>query len=270
MNPVPENLANDIRRRLNSNNVKLPSLPETVIKVQKLMASDDYSVKGIANILIADVAFATVVMRMANSARFNTTGREIRNMNIAIQRIGTTSILQLLITVASRMFFEIRQPELRALLKLTHDQALIIAAAAEQIAHVSKAANPSDTFMASLLHDQGIDLLMMLIPKELLDCSPEQRASLIEMFHREMGARLLHKWELPEAFIVVAQHHGIESPDRPPERMLDCVDVAEMIVHQQEGAFEKHADVEIVAHPAAQRLRLNETQLTGIIMDIED
>jgi len=270
MNQVPEELANDIRQRLNSDNIKLPSLPDTVIKVQRLMASDNYSINDIAKILTADLAFATVVMKLANSARFNTTGREIRSMDMAIQRIGATSILQLLITVASRMFFEIKQPELRALMKVTHGQALIVAAAAEQIAHVSKASNPGDTFMASLLHDQGIDLLMMLIPGELLNCTPEQRASLIEMFHREMGARLLNKWALPEPFIVVAQHHGIESPDRPTESMIDCVDVAEMIVHQQDDTFDEHAEADIAAHPAAQRLRLNETQLTSIIMDIED
>ncbi|HCS12997.1 MAG: hypothetical protein COW19_08565 [Zetaproteobacteria bacterium CG12_big_fil_rev_8_21_14_0_65_55_1124] len=266
MTGIQQGLAQEIRKKLNGDNIKLPSLPDTVIKVQQLMASDNYAIKDISDILTQDSAFATVVMRMANSSYFNNTGHEIRSMNTAIQRIGTNSILKLLISVTSRMLFNVRQPELRKIIQATQDHALLAAAAAEQVAHISRAANPADTFMAALLHDQGIDVLVILVPDELQKASSVERENLITMFHREMGARLLHKWSLPEDFILVAQHHGIESSDRPRLSMLDCVDVADAIVQ----SLENDTEANIAAHPAAQRLRLTQTQLTGIVMDIED
>jgi len=266
MTTAQTELAQEIRQKLNGNHIKLPSLPDTVMKVQQLMASDDYSISEISNILTQDGAFATVVMRLANSTHFNNTGREICSMNTAIQRIGTSAILKLLISVASRMLFNVRQPELRKIIQATQDRSLLAAAAAEQVARLSKAANPADTFMAALLHDQGNDVLVMVIPDELQQSTPEEREALIAMFHREMGARLLHKWALPEEFVLVAQHHGIETADRPRLSMLDCVDVADAIV----DSFEDDTGVDIAIHPAAQRLRLSQTQLTGIAMDVED
>jgi len=261
-----EELAQDIRKKLNGNNTKLPSLPDTVIKIQQLMASEDYSIAEISNILSQDSAFATIVMRLANSTHFNSTGREIRSMNMAIQRIGTTSILKLLISVASRMLFNVSQPELRKIIKNNQERSLLAAAAAEQVAHVTKATNSSDTFMAALLHDQGNDVLVVIAADELQKSPSAEREELIAMFHREMGARLLHKWELPEEFVLVAQHHGIGSPDRPRLSMLDCVDVADAIVN----SFENESDVGIIEHPAAQRLRLSQAQLTGIAIEVED
>ncbi len=269
MTGIREGLAQEIRKKLNSDNIKLPSLPDTVIKVQQLMAGDDYSVSDIARILTRDSAFATVVMRMANSARFNSTGREIRNLTTAIQRVGTTSILQLLISVASRMFCNIPQAELRRIMQKNHHHDLFVSATAEQVAHVSKAANPADTFMAALLHDLGKDVLMIAIPDEFLRASPAEREAIVEMFHREMGARLLHKWALPEEFILVAQHHGVESPDRPRLAMLDCIDSADILVHNMEHGDE-NTHAAITAQPPVRRLRLSETQMTGIVMDIED
>ena len=269
MSPVSGELADHIRGKLNDGSFKLPSLPDPVLRVRKLMADDNYSVSDISNILSRDTAFATVVMRLANSAHFNSSGHEIRNMTMAIQRVGTDSILKLLISVASRMFCKVKQPELRKTMTTNQDHCLLVAAAAQQVAHVSQAADPADTFMAGLLHDQGKEVLLMAIPDELLQASSAERDELMVMFHREMGARLLHKWGLPEEFALVAQHHGIESPDRPRFSMLDCIDVAEAIGYAIQDEREGMA-ADFASLPPVQRLRLSETQITGIIMDIED
>jgi len=266
MTALGEGLAERIRGKLNSDDIKLPSLPDTIIKVQKLMASDDYAVTDIANIIKNNAPFATVILRIANSARFNVSGHEIRNLGMAIQRIGPNQIMKLLIGIASRLFCNVKNAELRKYIRKSHEHSLSVSVAAECIARMTKAANPADTFMASLLHDQGNDVLVICIPDELLSVKHEQRLHIYDTFHREMGARLLHKWKLPEDFVLVAQHHGIESPDRPKLAMLDCIDVADAIIQMEEDGMV----TDFSKHQAAQRLRINETQLTGISMDIED
>jgi len=266
MNASEEEVSERIRTRLNSDDIKLPSLPDTVIKVQKLMVSDDYSVADISNIIKNDATFATVIMRLVNSVRFNTSGHEIRNLGMAIQRIGPNKILKLLIGIASKLFCSIKDPELRKDIQKIHNHTLAVSAAAECIARMTNAADPADTFLASLLHDQGRDVLVSCIPDELLSVECEERFHICEIFHREMGARLLHKWGLPEDFVLVAQHHGIESPDRPKLPMLDCLDVADALMHMEEYG----TVTDFSKYPPAQRLRINETQLAGITMDIED
>ncbi|MDQ6973076.1 MAG: HDOD domain-containing protein [Mariprofundaceae bacterium] len=269
MSGIREELAAEIRTKLNGDGIKLPALPDTIIKVQQLMAKDDYSVSDISKILLNDAAFATVVMRMANSARFNSSGKEIKNMSIAIQRIGTANILKLLIGVASRMFFKVKHGELRTAMNKNHEHTLLVSAAAEKVASTCGKANPADTFLAALLHDEGKDVLLTCIPDDLMAVNEGERGDILSEFSREMGARLLYKWELPEEFILVAQHHGVESPDRPNLAMLDCVDVADIIVHGMQDGQDGEA-IDMSGHAPSQRLRLSETQITGIIMDVED
>ena len=269
MNALSEAVADEIRSKLNADNLKLPSLPDTVIKVQQLMSKGDYAVAEISNILIRDASFAAVVLSMANSVRFNTSGKDIRNLTMAIQRIGADHILKLLIGVASKLFLNVKNPELRACLKGNHEHVLMVSAAAEQLAISTGMAHPGDTFLAALLHDQGKDALVSCIPDELARLDEAERMIVCDECHREMGARLLHKWQLPAEFIMIAQHHGIESPERPNLTMLDCIDVAELIAHKLEDGGSAD-DIDFEAHAPSRRLRLNQTQITGIIIDIED
>lgn len=261
-------IAESIRTKLNEGSIKLPALPDTVLKVRKRMERDDYSAADIANIISEDSALSAVVLRMANSAYFNPGGNPVRNLPAAIQRIGTGAIVKLLISVASRMVCDVKHPELRSLVVKNHDHALLVAAGAERVAHISQAANASDAFMAGLLHDQGKDVLIMAIPEEMLELPDNERQLLIRMLHHEMGARLLHKWELPEDFVQVAQHHSQESLDRPRLPMLDCVDMAHVLLHAMQSGEDVTA--EAAKHPAAKRLHLGEAQITGILVDIED
>lgn len=269
MNSGQENLASRIRNKLNEGSFRMPAIPDTVAKVQQLISGNDYSVADIAAIVHKDTTLAAVVIRLANSAHFNTTGKEIRNLSMAIQRIGMEALPKLLLSVSSRMFCKVKQPALRKLVQQDQDHALIVAVAAERVAHVSGMANPADTFMAALLHDQGKDVLIMAIPDELAEVSSQECLEILDIFHQEMGARLLHKWGLPEEFVLVAQHHETESNDRPKLPMLDCVDAANAMVHCMEPDSEE-CRVETMAHPAVKRLRLTDIDMADIEISIED
>jgi len=269
MNPGQKTLADQIRQKLNDGTLKLPTLPDTVIRIQQLVSGDDYSVADIAKVLQKDTALAAVVIRLANSIHFNPAGKEIRNLGQSIQRIGMQALPKLLIGVASRMFCKVKAASLREIVKHNQDHSLTVAVAAERIAHVSGAADPADTFMAGLLHDQGKDVLIMSIPDELQAASPEECQEILDLFHREMGSRLLHKWGLPGEFVMVAQHHGVESPDRPRSSMLDCVDAANLMVDCIQSGSEDCMD-RVVKHPVVERLRLSDIDMADIEISIED
>lgn len=269
MNPASEALAGKIRRKLNSDSFRLPALPDTVTRVQQRMAGDDYAVADIAGIISKDTNFATVILRLANSVHFNTTGKEIRNLTMAIQRIGMEALPILLLSIASRMFCKINHPGLRKKIQHNQEHSLLVAIAAERVALVSGAANPADTFMAGLLHDQGKDVLIMAIPEELTQATSDECLALLDMFHHEMGARLLHTWGLPTEFVLVAQHHGNTSDDRPKSPLLDCVDAASIIAHCIETGSEECRGKRM-SQPVVKKLRLSDIDLADIEISIED
>jgi len=263
-------LADKIRQKLKSGELKLPALPDTVLKVRAIIDDESKGAMDISKVLSEDATFSTVVFRLANSARFNTSGHEIRSLSMAVQRIGARRILHLLISIASKMFMHVSQPELRALLKETHDRSLLIATAAQHLARMTAKADPEEAFMAGLLHDEGIGALISGIPEKLVACPAETRRPLLELLHREMGARLLNHWGLPNIYILTAMHHGIESSSRPREPLIDCVDVAEFLtrrISQDKQAAAPEASSEF---PPCVRLRLSDAQLIAVEMEVED
>jgi len=269
MNPGQGTLADQVRQKMNDGSLKLPALPDTVARVQQLVSGEDYSVADIAKVLQKDAALAGVVIRLANSVHFNPSGKEIRNLGQSIQRIGMQALPKLLMSVSSRMFCKVKAASLREIVRKNQDRSLTVAVAAERIAHVSGGADPGDTFMAALLHDQGKDVLIMTIQDELMAASPEELEDILDLFHREMGSRLLHKWNLPTEFVLVAQHHEMESPDRPRSSILDCVDAANLMVRCIDSGSED-CMAKTANHPAVKRLRLSDIDLVDIEISIED
>lgn len=269
MNEHTRAVAAKVRKRFQSGNVKLPALPETVMKVRKIVDNPDKGATAISKAIAADPTYSTIVMRLANSARFNVSGKEIRNLPMAVQRLGGRRVLQLLISISSKLLMQVKQPQLKAILRQSNDHSLMVAAACQHLARLMQTADPEEAFLAGLLHDEGIATLICSVPEELMACDAEERSQLIELLHREMGARLLSHWHMPNPFVLAAMHHGIESNDRPRHQLIDYVDVANYIVDRT-VAGDRGDGEDAAVYPPLVRLGPTQAQLTAVEIELED
>ena len=115
MNLQQHQLAAMIRQKFNSGEAKLPLLPEAVIKVQRIVKDESKGAADIAKAIGDDPTFSTTVMRLVNSTQFNTSGHEIRSLQIAVQRLGARKVLQLMIALSAKVHIKVKHKELRAI-----------------------------------------------------------------------------------------------------------------------------------------------------------
>jgi len=273
MNVDAYQLAQIIRGRFEAGDARLPVLPEAVVKVRAIVNDPEKGAADIAKVIASDTTFSTTVLRIANSARFKTGGAEVRNLPMAIQRLGGRRTLQLMTAISSQLHLAVKSPQLQALLRENTTYSLRVAAAAQHLARLSGTVDTEEAFLAGMLFDVGVAAVICAAPDEIAACDDEHRHSLLSQLHREMGGRLLTYWEMPDAFISLASHHGVEADDRPRENMIDAIDVVQFMLAGM-GFTPPFDEVDectdIMNFPPMRRLGLNEVHIAAIEVELED
>jgi HD-like signal output (HDOD) protein len=267
-------LAIKIRQRFLDGDARLPVLPEAVIKVRKVVADESKGAADIAGIISSDSTFSTTVLRIANSARFNSGGGvEIRNLSMAIQRLGGRRTLQLLIGISSHLLMTVKDPALQQLLRRGTQHSLRLATAAQHLARLTGCVNPEEAFLAGMLVDIGVSAIICAVPDEIRQCDAQNQLHVLKQLHREMGGRLLTYWDMPGAFISLASHHGIEADDRPRNNLIDIIDAIQFLLHEMghENPFDDIPDsLDALHYPPMKRLGITATHLAAVEVEMED
>ncbi|MDQ6972745.1 MAG: HDOD domain-containing protein, partial [Mariprofundaceae bacterium] len=218
-------------------------------------------------------AFSAAVLRIANSARFNPSHNEIRNLPMAIQRIGSKQVLQLLMGIASRLYMQVKQPELQDAIRRNFKHSLTVALAAQHLAQMIPQVPPEDACITGLLHKIGIPTVICAVPDDMMACEPARRLEILQKIHREMGARLFHFWNLPDIFTQVILHQGIESDDRPREKLIDFVDAGSFITQHlgHEPLLDSVPDdMDPLQSRAIKRLCIGESHIAAIEIELDE
>jgi len=273
MSMTSSEIAARIRKKFSDGEAKLPVLPDAVLKVRAIIADERKGATDIARVIAQNPAFSAAVLRIANSARFNPSRNEIRNLPMAIQRIGSTHVLQLLMGIASRLYMQVEQPELLDAIRRNFNHSLAVAVAAQHLATMIPQVSPEDAFITGLLHKIGVPTVICAAPDEMMACDAEHRIEILQNLHREMGARLFHYWNLPDIFTQVILHQGIESDDRPREKLIDFVDAGSYITQHLGHApllDPVPEDADPLQFRAIKRLGIGDSHIAAIEIELDD
>ena len=227
----------------------------------------------IARVVSKDSTLSTTVLRIANSARFKSGGGEIRNLSMAIQRLGGRRTLQLLTAISSQIHLAVKNRELQALLRSGTRHDLLVATAAQHLARLTRSVDPEEAFLGGMLFDVGVSAIICAVPDEIIKYSPEEQSEILKHLHREMGGRLLTYWDMPDAFISLASHHGVEADDRPRENLIDLIDAVQFMLSSSGHALpfdEVPEGIDALHYPPMRRLGVNETHLAAVEVELED
>jgi putative nucleotidyltransferase with HDIG domain len=153
---------------------------------------------------------------MVNSANY---GRRTRVSRIseAVTVMGLNSIKVL--TLSSSVFSMISGQELaeKFNIKLISRHLIETASIARSIAEKIEYPEPEEAFVAGILHDVGIVLMVLYYKERYCDLLAELKASdkgilenereLFGFTHCDIGAELIESWKLPTRLVFVVQNH---------------------------------------------------------------
>jgi putative nucleotidyltransferase with HDIG domain len=166
------------------------------------------SIARIARVIAKDQVLATRVLRLANSA-YCAPMQEITTVNDAIVRMGTGPVRNVVLAVCFTSRLQganVYGSQGRELMDHAIGTAYLARLVAERLG-----TDADEAFMCGLLHDLGKLMLLKLSRDFIKYGAPTPSVQEIEKVyterHAEIGARLLHQWQLPVALQQPVRFH---------------------------------------------------------------
>lgn len=190
--------------------------PAVVARVRTVASDPRRTVADVAEVVERDVAFASRMLRVVNSAAFGLAAR-CTSVRHAVALLGTRRVASIATSTAALEMVE-----------QTSGAAPVIAKHAVAVAGLSRflasyaGVSPDEAFTVGLLHDVGMLLVLQAgdaLYEELVEQlgpsvepSSDEETALLGFDHAQLGAEALRSWSLPDPLPdVVELHHDWEN-----------------------------------------------------------
>ncbi len=179
--------------------IQLPAAFEAVKVVELLERRDDLSVSQLTERWSAEVALATRLLDVANSASLQKTGEPVKNLKDAIASMGVDRALQQAMALSLDISGQLRDSRLAGIAAGFVDTSRKVASEAERIA-LRVDADHSEVHTAALLSRVG-ELAVLKVMQQFLDrkgsIADDQIEHGLQAWAQSYGNRLKVQWHLP-------------------------------------------------------------------------
>jgi HD-like signal output (HDOD) protein len=230
---TPFDVTRKLTAELAAGDVRLPSFPDVAQRVQAVLEDPRATPAQIGKVLGADAALAARVLRIANSAVFNSSGRPVTDLPTAISRLGFELVR------CAAMAFALRQMKLvdaesvlRPQLQELWSKGALVASIGYVVARETRAANPDEALVTGLLHNIG--RLYLLLRAQTLSSAVIQTGMWEQVshdWHPRIGRAILEHWKFPERVtLAVGDQNAWDRPTTGASRLTDVLIVATSLV----------------------------------------
>ena len=253
---------------LDGNALDLPAFPDVALRVKQALADPDISAEQIARVVGSDPVFSARLLKVANSAMLNAAGAQIKDLRLAIMRLGFNMAYNIAVSIAVEQVMNTSTVDkLHPYFLDLWRHSVQVAAYSYVIADKLTKINPDEAMLAGLLHDIGKYYILTKSENfpRLFD-EPEALESVIRDWHTAVGRSILDAWNFSEEIALSADEH--ECLDRMRfgnADLTDVVIVANLFSHQQ--GTDRIPDLDPEAIPALGRLGLTAETAFDVIRD---
>ena len=243
---------------------ELPSIPETLIEILRLIDDPDSGANDLARVVHVDAPLAAKIIRLANSPYYG--GRErIGDIGRCITLIGyrTMRSVAVCLTVATNLMTAVADSGGRLDYRALWRHSVATAAIAKHLAQLAGDDDPEELFSAGLLHDLGKFVLELHAPEtydQVVYARARSRVPLVEaereafgFDHGAAGEVFGRAWRFPEFMCACfGRHHrapeAIATQTPRAARAVALVALADYLANTMEpprsdlGFDPRHAD----------------------------
>lgn len=239
---------------------RMPAFPKSVQKILELTSDVNCSPKDLVQVIDKDPVVTVKILRVVNSPYYSLS-KQVTSIGHAVVYMGFNSVKNLALSVAAiGMLPKNNAAGFDAQQYLLHS--LATASIAKQLALRVDDADPTDCFIAGLLHDFGKVVFAQFMPEEFrkaLERSQADGSSLhralqesIGVDHAVVGAMLVEKWRFAAPLVETIRHqYGAQRKDSD---MIACVFAANQISKKLQFGFGGNPYVEELPPDVEKRL----------------
>src|ERR1051325_9138869 len=155
---------NEILERIDNKTLPLPSMPVAVARCMALLKENDFSLRQAARVIEKDRFLAARALAVSNSVTFGGLA-PVRNIVQAAIRLGADNLRLVLFEVMASHLFVSVDEDVRAACDVLWQHSPAVASASRHLTLVVGAGDPSEAYLAGLLHDVGKPIVLSLLVK---------------------------------------------------------------------------------------------------------
>jgi HD-like signal output (HDOD) protein len=255
----------------------VPVMPQLAMRVLELTRDENFSLRDLGNLILADQVVAARILRYANSALLST-GREVDSLALAVQRLGANEVVNIVLaaTLQTRRLGGDRFAAEKGRLALHSSATAFFTRALTTRANL----NGHLGFLCGLLMDFGMTVLYSLIQRALGQGAKSKLIptrvieEIVRDYHPRVGRVVGERWRLPSPVIeTMAFHHcpGEVIGDKPYVAIAALADALTTFAlgtprAELEDALSRFQPDRLLLHPAAQFLDLNNDSTVSVVL----
>jgi HD-like signal output (HDOD) protein len=212
---------------------ELPPFPAIATKLLRLFSSDDVEIRDVVNLIRADTAFSSELLRVANSPVYGLRS-QVSSVQHAVVILGFDRLRSFAMTISMKNF--LRSAMRIDVLRRVWRHSLACALISEELAPLfwknGDRTSRDRAYTAGLLHDVGRLALLVKYPQEYANLlavvadNPfdmlDTERQLFDIDHCEAGEWLAKSWTFPTEIAEVAGGHH-EPPVKTDTGLLNLV-----------------------------------------------
>ena len=216
-----------VKTELDANRLVLPTLPDIALKVRDAVAKGDASAQELAEMIATDPAISARLIQVVNSPLYRG-ANEIKNIQMAVTRLGNSTIRTLITSLVMQQMFKPTTPLLEHYFRSIWEQGVNVSAISRALAAFVPHLNSDEAMLAGLIHQIGKLPILTLVEKipEFKD-SPSRLEKLLEKAHPHVGKIIMDSWNFPQELKLVASEYvDFQREHDGPADYVDLVQVA--------------------------------------------
>lgn len=264
-----------ITEYLSENALELPVFHAVALKLQQLLAHGTYSINEVAQLIVADQALASRMLRIANSPFYSglSTVSTIRD---AIVRLGAQEVANIAMVATQQDVYRSGNEAMNRYMKVLWNHSLGCAIGTKWLATKTGFRNiAQEAFLAALLHDIG-KLFLLKVLDELgrserndIKLTDALIREVFDSLHTRQGYVLMQKWNLPETFCRIVRDHHLTS-DKSDDMYMALVRLTNLTCRKIGIGMTREPNLVLFTTEEAQFLGVKEIVLAELEIIIED
>jgi HD-like signal output (HDOD) protein len=215
----------DLAAELSRGKVDLPSFPDIAMRVRQVLADPEVSAQQVERVISSEPALAAQLLQMANSAAFNSSGKNLKDLRTAVARLGFNLVRSASLAFAmSQLKYVESLKGLEQPLKELWQRTAAVASMSYVVAKRLSKINPDTALLAGLLHSIGRLYILTRASRHpaLFSDLPSYHAILRD-WSAPVAKALLESWGLPDEIVTAVSEFEIH--DREHTGEADLTDV---------------------------------------------
>jgi HD-like signal output (HDOD) protein len=254
---------------------EFPALSQSIEQVM-LKVDEEASVQHITNVILKDYSLTLRILRTANSALHNRSGRQIHSISHAVSLLGVESVREMATGVVLLEHFRKHSPGLKELILLS----LLTANHAREVAELVGYPKREEAYLCGMFRNLGEVLVACYHPRgyaAVLLRMQEDRIPIVQACNEVLGfdydkagRAVAAQWRIPESVRTCMSDRVVRlrrAPSTEPERLEIITHFAHKLttaVYRRE-ANGARASVNLLLHSLGPVLNLNHNAVKAIV-----